>query len=373
MPRKPGRDDGVVRYAVVGLGHISQTAMLPAFEHAANSELVAVVSGNAEKREAMKARYGLSRATDYDGLDALCQQGLIDAVYLAVPNHLHCAFTERVARHGVHVLCEKPMAVTEQECERMHRACEDHGAKLMIAYRLHFEGANVEAVRIARQELGDLRYFSAIFSQPVKAGNIRTNPIDQGGGSLYDIGIYCINAARYLFRDEPIEATAVMELARDPKQGSTYDQTVAATLRFPGGRLASILTCFDAVKRSAFRVVGTRGDLRMEPAFGYAENLMFHVTVDGKTRSERFPMRDQFAPQLVYFSDCILQDRRSEPDWREGLADVRIIRALHRSAQQRRPVQIEPVPQENRPNLDQVIDRPPVEPPEEVGASGPSR
>lgn len=362
---------GVVRYAVVGLGHIAQAAVLPAFAHASNAELVAVVSGESDKREEIGRRYGV-RAVDYDDFDDLCASGDVDAVYVALPNHLHCEYTVRAARYGVHVLCEKPMAVTEEECERMRRACEDGGAKLMIAYRLHFDGANMEAARIAREELGELRWFSTVHSQYVAPGDVRTLDVEQGGGSLYDIGVYCINAARYLFRDEPTEVFAMAVLAKDPQTGGTHDRTVGATLRFPGDRIATFTTCFDAAKRNAFRIAGTRGDLHMEPAYGYVEPLTYHVTVDGRTRSERFPVRDQFGPELLYFGQCILQDRQPEPDWREGLADVRIVRALHRSVREGRPVRVEPVPGQNRPDVDQVIHREPVDEPDEVGASPPS-
>lgn len=356
---------GVVRWAVVGVGQIAQIAVLPAFPNASNAELVALVSGDDDKRDALSRRYGV-RVVGYDDYDALCASGDVDAVYVALPNHLHCEYTERAARHGVHVLCEKPMAVTEEECERMRRACEAAGVKLMIAYRLHFDGANMEAARVAREQLGELRWFGAVFSEPVEPGDIRTNDVSKGGGSLYDIGIYCINAARYLFRDEPEEVFAAVTLATDPVNGGTYDRTVGATLRFPGGRIATVTTGFDTEKVGAWRVAGTRGELRMEPAFGYAEPLTWHLTVGGSTRSERFPVRDQFGPLLVYFGQCVLHDRQPEPDAREGLADVRILRALHRSAQEGRPVRIDPVPGQNRPDVDQVIHRPPVEPPEEV-------
>lgn len=358
-------EHGVVRWAVVGAGRIAQDAVLPAFRNARHAELVAIVSGDDAKRDALARQYGV-RAVGYDGYDALCASGEVDAVYVALPNHLHCEYTVRAARHGVHVLCEKPMAVTEEDCERMRHACEAGGAKLMIAYRLHLDPANVESVRLARDRLGELRWFSAVFSEPVEPGNIRTNDVSMGGGALYDIGIYCINAARAVFGDEPEEVFATATMATDPVNGGTYDRTVGATLRFPGGRVATVLTGFDTEKVGAYRVAGTRGELRMDPAFGYAEPRIRHLTIGGRTRSERFPVRNQFAPLLATFSQCILQDRPPEPDAREGRADVRILRALHRSAQEGRPVRIRPAPSPNRPDPDPAIHRPPVEPPEEV-------
>jgi predicted dehydrogenase len=170
-----------VRYAVVGLGHIAQTAVLPAFEHAENSELAALVTGNPEKDRELSERYSV-RAYAYDDLENAVAAQHIDAVYIATPNSLHREYTERAARAGAHVLCEKPMAPTEEDCEAMMRAAEENKVKLMIAYRLHFNDANLRAVELAQSgDLGELRYFSSLFGLQVNAGNIRVRK-DLGGG-----------------------------------------------------------------------------------------------------------------------------------------------------------------------------------------------
>lgn len=176
-----------IRYAVVGLGHIAQVAMLPAFAHArANSELVAVVSGDRAKRQAVARRYKLQHAYDYDEFDRCLAE--VDAIYIALPNSMHAEYTIRAANAGVHVLCEKPMAVTVQECRRMLRACRANGVHLMVAYRLHFEALNLSAIDAARKgTLGELKYFNSSFSMQVRAGDIRTKRA-YGGGTLYDIG-----------------------------------------------------------------------------------------------------------------------------------------------------------------------------------------
>jgi len=164
-----------IRYAVVGLGHISQVALLPAFKNAHNSVLAALISDDDKKRKELAKRFRLSPEStySYEEYDECLKSGEIDAVYVGLPNHLHCEYTVRAARAGVHVLCEKPMAVTEKECEQMTTACQKAGTKLMIAYRLHFEQANLEAVKIATSgQIGDLRIFSSTFSQQVDADNI---------------------------------------------------------------------------------------------------------------------------------------------------------------------------------------------------------
>src|SRR3954470_19618433 len=199
----------VIRYAVVGCGHIAQVAVLPAFGNARrNSKLAAIVSGDPVKRAELCKKYDVDQALDYDRYDQLLKSGTIDAVYIALPNNMHAEYTERAARAGIHVLCEKPMAVTEAECELMGRVARENNVKLMIAYRLHFERANLEAVEIARSgRIGEPRLFNSTFTMTVVPDNVRVKR-GLGGGVVYDIGICRIKAARSVFRDEPIEVHA---------------------------------------------------------------------------------------------------------------------------------------------------------------------
>jgi glucose-fructose oxidoreductase len=355
-----------IRYAVVGLGHIAQVAVLPAFGNARrNSRLAALVSGDAVKRNTLSGKYGVDQAYSYEQYDECLKH--VDAVYIALPNHLHCDYAVRAARAGVHVLVEKPMAVTEDECEQMIRAARDARVKLMVAYRLHFERTNLEAGEIARSgRIGEPRLFNSTFCTPVVPGNIRVRR-DAGGGVLYDIGIYCINAARALFRDEPVEVSAVSAGTLDE-----VEETVSAVLRFPNERLATFTASFGAAKVSEYRLAGTKGDLALEPAYDYARPLKHRVTLDGEMRERRFAKRDQFAPELLYFSDCVLQNGTPEPGGDEGLADVRVIRALYRSARSGAPVKLEPFAKRARPSLEQEIRRPPVDKPEVIHAAAPS-
>jgi glucose-fructose oxidoreductase len=358
----------LVRYAVVGLGHIAQVAILPAFANARrNSRLAALVSGDPVKLKELGGTYGVEKQFSYDQYDTLLKSGEIDAVYIALPNSLHCEYAVRAARAGIHVLCEKPLAVTEEECEQMDASAREARVKLMTAYRLHFERANLEAVETARSgRIGEPRHFSSAFTQHVVAGNIRTRR-ETGGGVLYDIGIYCINAARSLFGEEPIEARATVTGTLGEVEAS-----VAALLRFPNERLASFLCSFGAAKVSHYRIIGTKGDLVLDPGYEYAGTLRHRLTVDGETRERRFAKRDQFAPELLYFSDCVLNNGEPEPSAREGLADVRIIRALYRSAELGRAVQLPPFTKAKRPSLEQEIRRPPIEKPSVVHAQAPS-
>jgi predicted dehydrogenase len=265
------------------------------------------------------------------------------------------------------VLVEKPMATTEEECEQMARAAREARVKLMVAYRLHFERASLEALEIARSgRIGEPRLFSSTFCTPVVPANIRARRY-AGGGVLWDIGIYCINAARALFGDEPIEVRA----ATAGRLGEV-EEAASATLRFPRERLAHFAASFGTAKVSAYRLAGTLGDLAVEPAYDYARPLEHRLTLDGEPRERRFARRDQFAPELLNFSDCILQNRAPEPGADEGLADVRVIRALYRAAETGQPQRLGPFVKRERPSLEQEIRRPPVEKPEVIHAAAPS-
>jgi predicted dehydrogenase len=363
-----------VRYAVVGLGHIAQVAVLPAFAHASeNSELAALVSDDPEKLEKLGRKYKVKAKYSYDQYEDCLSSGGVDAVYIALPNHLHRGYAERAARAGVHVLCEKPMAVTEEDCLAMIRAAEQNGVKLMVAYRLHFEEANLKAIDLVQSgRLGELRLFDSVFTMQVKDGDIRLNPRELGGGPLYDIGVYCINAVRNLFGAEPMEVVAFSANNGDPRFQQCEEMT-SAILRFPGReRLASFTVGFGATDVSNYRVVGTKGDLVMDPAYEYAGTLKQRVTINGRTRQHAFPKRDQFAPELVSFSECVLTGAAPEPSGWEGYADVRVVRALYRSTDTGQPVTLEPFSKEDRPSLDQEIRRPPVKKPELVNTEAPS-
>lgn len=360
-----------IRYAVVGLGHIAQAAVLPAFANARrNSVLAAIVSGNPGKRKALGKTYDVP-AYSYEELDGLLARGAVDAVYIALPNNLHLPFTVKAARHGVHVLCEKPMALTVEECEQMIRAADEAGVKLMIAYRLHFEEANLQAVELLRKgKIGEARLFSSIFSYQVRENNIRTRP-ELGGGPLFDIGIYCVNAARYLFREEPVEVSAFGIGGREPRFVGV-EEAVTAILRFPQERLAMFSVSFGAASVATYRVVGTEGDLEVEPAYEYAMPSELRVTVNGKSRRKQFASRDQFAPELLYFSECIRRDVQPEPDGREGLADVRVLRAIDQSMTLGGSIVLPPFAPPARPDVRQAIRRPPVREPTLVQVDPPA-
>ena len=373
MPRAAKQSQKKIRYAVVGLGHIAQRAVLPAFAHAENSELAALVSDDPEKLEKLGRRYKVRSRFSYDRFEEYLNSGVVDAVYITLPNHLHREYTERAARAGVHVLCEKPLAVTEEDCLAMIRVCEENEVKLMTAYRLHFEEASLKAIDLVQGgRLGEPRLFDSTFTMQVKEGDIRLNPRELGGGPLYDIGIYCINAVRNLFGAEPMEVVA-FSANNGESRFQQCEEMTTAILRFPGReRLASFSCSFNGTDVSTYQVVGTKGQLVMDPAYEYADELTQRVTIGGRTREHTFPKRDQFAPELISFSECILTGAAPEPSGWEGFADVRVIRALYRSADTGQPVTLPPFSKEDRPSLAQEIRRPAVRKPDLVNTEAPS-
>jgi predicted dehydrogenase len=361
-----------IRYGVVGAGNIAQVAVLPAFEHAReNSELAAIFSSDAEKREELKQKYQVATGT-YEQFEELAKATKLDAVYIATPNSEHCFWTERAAASRLHVLTEKPMAATEDECDRMIRATADRELFLMVAYRLHFEKVNLEAMRLIRAgRIGEPRFFSSVFSHQVREGDIRTRA-DLAGGALYDLGLYCINAARYVFEAEPVEVFADWVQSHDSRSREV-DEMTSAILRFPRDRVAQFTCSQGAFSVANYRVVGTEGDLLVDPAFEYREGLELKLKTRGGEESLRVEGRDQFAPQLVYFSDCIITKRKPEPSGEEGLLDIRIIRALQKSAEEGRAVALgQARPRKQPPQPDQEMNKPKVKEQETVNAPSPS-
>jgi len=346
-----------VRYAVVGLGYIAQIAVLPAFAHATeNSEITALVSSDPKKLKELSRKYGVEHTYSYEQYADCLKSGEIDAVYIALPNNMHRAYTEGAASAGIHVLCEKPMALSETECQSMIAAVERANMKFMIAYRLHFERGNLDAIEVVNSgKIGEPRIFDSIFSQQVRAGNSRLKK-DVGGGPIFDMGIYCINASRYLFRAEPLEVFA-WNMSRNDKRFSEVPEMTSGMMKFSGERIATFTTSFGAAARSTFEVIGTKGILRMDPAYEMVEDLKSEVIVDDRKTRQVFKKRDQFAPELVYFSDCVLRNKDPKPSAQEGLADVRIIEALLKSAETGRPVSVPQIEIEERPDMSQEISK----------------
>jgi predicted dehydrogenase len=359
-----------VRYAVVGVGWIAQTAFLPGVEHTGNSEVVALVTGHEEKAAKVGEKYDISVIYTYDQMDDLLASGAIDAVYLATPNFDHVALAVKTLEAGIHLLLEKPMAVSVEQCERILAAQESSGARLMIGYRLHHEPGMLAAIETARSgKLGQLRYFNSSFSQPISGQNHRAKH-GYWAGPVPDMGPYPINTARNLFNAEPIEVAAT-GVCTDPEK-FTMDDTVVVTLRFLGNRVATMVMSYNAADLDDFRIVGSLGDLFSQPAFQVGSQMKHTLTI-GKEKSEKsFPKTDHFGGELKYFSDCILHGRDPEANGEEGLLDVRVLAAVEQALQTGVPQDLPPYQRRRRPSPSQVENLSAVREPELVGAHKPS-
>lgn len=371
MPLARQVENRRVRYAIVGAGWISQAALMPGAAHTGNSELAALVTGDPKKAESLGRHYGITKAFHYDAYHALLADPDIDAIYLALPNEQHRQFAVPALEAGLHVLLEKPMATSEADCRAIEQAAATTGAKLMLAYRLHFEPATLDAIREVRAgSIGTARLFTATFSQHVAATNHRAH---QGfwAGPVPDMGPYPINAVRNLFAAEPIEVIALG--THGPGLPFDFHDTVAVTLRFPGERLAQFSVSYGLNSIGSYSIVGDKGAITVDPGFTFPGPLALTLT-QGSTHTPRhYPATDQFGGELQYFSECILRNEHPEPDGEEGRLDVRILAAIEQSLTSGRPVSLDPVERHRRANPSQVRTLPPVHHPALVNAHEPAQ
>jgi predicted dehydrogenase len=320
-----------VRYAVVGAGWIAQEAFMPAVAQTGNSKIAAIVTGNTDAAARLAAFHDVPETCGYDGYDALLSSGRVDAVYIALPNSMHADFAIRAAKAGVHAMVEKPLAVTVAECQAMIDAAAVGGVYLMTAYRLHTEPGTVDVIdRIRRGEIGDPRIFTSAFSFQSGPDNHRLKA-GHWGGPLQDIGVYCLNAARHIFGAEPVEVTAVQTLGTNARFAEVAEM-VSATLRFPGGRLATFTVSFNGADNDWYRVTGTTGEIVVDPGYRFETPVKALLRRGSETTELNYPSVDHFGGQTAYFSDCILTGSPPECDGAEGLADVLVMRAIEEAA-----------------------------------------
>ena len=344
----------MINYAVVGAGWISQEAFLPGVVQSGNSRVAALVTGDRAKGARLADFYGIGTIAGYDEYDALLQRPGIDAVYIALPNDMHADYAIRAARAGKHVLVEKPLAKSEDEALAMIEAARAANVFLMTAYRLHHEPGTVGVLEhIRANAIGRPLLFQSVFSFQASLENHRLRAA-AWGGPLQDIGVYCINAARHIFAEEPVEAMAMAHRPRDDPRFGEVEATIAATLRFPSGGLAQFVASFGAAAIDSYRVVGTSGDLELDPGFRFETATRLRLRRDGMTTETQFPHIDHFGAQIAYFSECIAAGTPPEADGEEGLADMRVLRAIERAAATGLPQAISTPARSRRPNPEMV-------------------
>lgn len=326
-------------YAVVGLGSYATKQIMPNFRHCDHARLVALVSGTPEKLERFGTEYGIppSHRYSYAMFDRIRDNPDIDAVYVILPNALHAEYTIRAAQAGKHVMCEKPMAVSVKEGEAMIAACRRAGKLLMIGYRSRFEAHNRLAIELARGgHVGSTRLITAEHGFSAAPDQWRLDRALSGGGSLMDIGIYSLNAARYLAGEEPVEVSAVESTDRGDPRFRTVEDRINFLLRFPSGIEAVCVSSYSS-SHNAYRVTGTEGWIDMEPATPYQGHAM-RIRHGGVTKPRIVPTarRNQFAAQLDHLAECVAAGTAPIVPGEEGLADLKVIEAIYRSAAERR-------------------------------------
>jgi len=322
-------------YAIIGLGRIASHFM-PGIRATTNSKVTALVSGHRDKALRIAADYGVPESSvySYENFDSIASNKQVDAVYVALPNSMHAEYTIRAAKGGKHVLCEKPMATSVADCESMIAACKSAGVKLMIAYRCHYEPTNLKAVSLIRSgALGQVQAIESAFGFNSDPGEWRLDKKMSGGGPLVDVGIYSLNATRYLTGEEPEHFAAFTSVIDHDGRFNTVEENISWTMRFPSGIVAACNTTYGAQMNGSFKVHGSKGWIEAEPAFNY-DGLHLRAEYSGTRLDEPNPARDpyQFQAQAEHFSHCVQNGLEPKTPGEEGLRYMRYIAEIYRAA-----------------------------------------
>ncbi|WP_158858514.1 Gfo/Idh/MocA family protein [Lunatibacter salilacus] len=319
--------------ALVGLGYYSTDLLAPALQHTTNCYLAGIVTGTPSKADTWKEKYSIPEENvyNYENFDSIKDNPNIDAIYIVLPPSMHEEYVIRAANAGKHVWCEKPMAVTEQECQNMIDACNRNGVKLSIGYRLHHE-PNTQEYRsiIDEKKLGEIKGLQCAAGYQENRTDHWKQKKEMGGGVIYDMGVYSIQGARCGSGMEPIAVVSAKTTSTRPdiyKDGLA--DVVEATLEFPGGVMAEIKTSF-AENINFLTVDCADGKLEMQPFSAYAG-------VKGKSPlgeiNHPYEVPMQQAMQMDNDALAILEDKPVLVPGEEGLRDIRIVEAILKSAE----------------------------------------
>jgi predicted dehydrogenase len=330
-PVRAAGPDRKIGFALAGLGNLSTHQIAPALQKTQYCRLTGIVTGHPAKAEQWKAQYNIPNKNiyNYDTMTRMADNPDIDVVYVVTPNALHAEHTIKAAKAGKHVFCEKPMEVSVEKCRQMIDACQQAGRLLGVAYRLHFEPNNLECVRLAREKVfGDLKIIEAGFGFPMgDPTQWRLNRALAGGGPLVDVGIYALQATRYLTGEEPAQVSA-MTTVTDPVKFKEVEESIVWQTKFPSGIVAHCAATYGARGMASFTAHAANGWFKLDPAFYYSG-------IRG-LRSDKqeinFPAIDQFAAEMDDFAQCILNHQPTRVPGEEGLRDVKIMTAIYEAA-----------------------------------------
>jgi xylose dehydrogenase (NAD/NADP) len=327
--------EGVVRFAVVGLGGFAREAALPALRDADYCEPTVVVSGSAEKAESVAAAFDAEHGLTYEAYADGAGREAYDAVYVATPNALHLPHVETACEYGKGVLCEKPLEATPDRAERLVSVCEDAGVPLMTAYRMQTDPV-VRRLRELVQSggIGDPIQLHGGFSIDVLAGDRGPDQwrLDRdlaGGGALMDVGVYPLNTARFVLDADP---RAVAGTTSGEGAFGDVDESAAFQLRFPGDVTASFTAGFSGDRESYLSIRGTDGTADLRNAFSFGGERRVRVRRDDGEVDLTGPATDEAREEFDYFADAVLSGWEIGPDGQDGLTDVRAMQAVYEAA-----------------------------------------
>ena len=335
---------GRVGYAIVGLGHFAEHVVLPGFRNSRKAQLVALVSSDERKVRRLAKKFGAGDCYSYYGYAQCLDNPQVDAVYIATNNSTHAEFSVQAAAAGKHVLCEKPMATSVAECQQMIDACRAHHVRLMIAYRKYFEPAALDLkLLVDSGKLGRLKFIQSAFSIYLRPGGGRVawhfNRQLAGGGALADVGVYCVNTARWVTGKDPVEAAAY-QWTVDPEVFKEVDENIAFRLNFPEGLIMQAVASWGGATESFLTIVGEKGWATLAPAYQYDEERRLDGRIGGRWFEKKYQIMNELALELDAFADCIRHNREPAPNGAEGLRDVAVMQAIYQSAREGRPVSI---------------------------------
>jgi predicted dehydrogenase len=354
MPVQLGKD-GRVGLAIVGLGRLSLEEIMPALASSKRCRVTALVSGDHEKARRVAAMYDVPESSlySYETFDQLRDNPEVHAVYIVLPNAMHREFTVRAAKAGKHVLCEKPMATSVADCQAMIDACKAADRLLMIAYRIQFEPLNRQVMDWVRDgsTLGKIKLIDMANCQNESKENVRQwrhVKALAGGGALPDIGLYCLNTARFLLGEEPVEVSASQYSSEGDPRFAEVEEAILWHMRFPSGVRVQCTSSYGTFTSKRYRVLGEKGWADMDPAFAYEGLQLKRSRITEGTSEfiatgiEQIPtkVKNQFALEMDHFAECVVSAKQPWTPGEEGLQDQRIMEAIYESARIGKPVRL---------------------------------
>lgn len=333
---KEQKSKGKLGIALVGLGKYSEGQLAPALQETSHCYLAGLVSGTPSKLEKWKKKYDVPDANlySYDNFDSIKDNADIDIVYVVLPNALHAEYVVRAAKAGKHVICEKPMAVTVEDCDKMITACKEAGTMLSIGYRLHFEPHNREIMKFAKEKpYGDVIKIQAAHGMSDTDG-WRLDKKLAGGGPLMDVGIYCVQACRYATGLEPVSVTAKEWPKTDSEKFKSIEEGLSWQFKFANGAIAECDSSYFK-ELNLLRVEYKNGWSELSPAYAYDG-------IEGQTNESKmnFPQVNQQAKQMDDFATAIKEKRPTPVPGEMGRQDVKILQAIYEAMASGKEVKI---------------------------------